>query len=205
MKTLRIYPSSINSRFIAEAADALRRGQLIIYPTDTLYAIGCDATSQGAIERLCRLKGLNPQKNTLSIVCADISQASEYARIDNRAFSVLRRYTPGHFTFILPASTSLPKIFKGRRQVGVRIPDNDIARAIAEELGHPLMSTSIPSDGLSDDELTSADEIMLRYESNPEISLMIDGGLGSDTPSTIIDITDSSAPEIVRQGAGIFD
>lgn len=205
MKTLRIYPSSINSRFIAEAADALRRGQLIIYPTDTLYAIGCDATSQVAIERLCRLKGLNPQKNTLSIVCADISQASGYARIDNRAFTVLRRYTPGPFTFILPASTSLPKIFKGRRQVGVRIPDNNIARAIAEELGHPLMSTSIPSDGLSDDELTSADEIMLRYESNPEISLMIDGGLGSDTPSTIIDITDSADPEIVRQGAGIFD
>lgn len=205
MKTLRIYPSSINSRFISETAEALRRGQLIIYPTDTLYAIGCDATNQSAIERLCRLKGLNPQKNTLSIVCSDISQASEYARIDNRAFTVLRRYTPGPFTFILPASTSLPKIFKGRRQVGVRIPDNDIARAIAEELGHPLMSTSIPSDGLSDDELTSADEIMLRYESNPEISLMIDGGLGSDTPSTIIDITESSAPEIVRQGAGIFD
>lgn len=205
MKTLRIYPSSINNRFISETAEALRRGQLIIYPTDTLYAIGCDATNQSAIERLCRLKGLNPQKNTLSIVCSDISQASEYARIDNRAFTVLRRYTPGPFTFILPASTSLPKIFKGRRQVGVRIPDNDIARAIAEELGHPLMSTSIPSDGLSDDELTSADEIMLRYESNPEISLMIDGGLGSDTPSTIIDITESSAPEIVRQGAGIFD
>lgn len=205
MKTLRIYPSSINSRFISETAEALRRGQLIIYPTDTLYAIGCDATNQSAIERLCRLKGLNPQKNTLSIVCSDISQASEYARIDNKAFSVLRRYTPGPYTFILPASTSLPKVFKGRRQVGVRIPDNSIARAIAEELGHPLMSTSIPAKGLAPDEVTSADEIMLRYESSPEIALMIDGGAGSDIPSTVVDITDSSDPEIVRHGAGDFE
>lgn len=205
MKTLRIYPSSINNRFITEAAEALSHGQLIIYPTDTLYAIGCDATNQSAIERLCRLKGLNPQKNTLSIVCADISQASEYARIDNRAFPVLRRYAPGPYTFILPASTSLPKIFKGRRQVGVRIPDNAIARAIAEELGHPLMSTSIPTDGFSYDEITSADEIMLRYDSNPEISLMIDGGSGSDMPSTVVDLTDSSDPQIVRQGAGEFE
>ncbi len=202
MKTFRIYPSSVNSRFISEAADAMRDGRLIIYPTDTLYAIGCDATNQSAIERLCRIKNINPQKNTLSIICCDISQASEYARIDNRAYAVLRQYTPGPFTFILPASTTLPKAFKGRRQVGLRIPDNPIPRALAEELGHPIMTTSIPTESLTENEITSPDEISIRYESNPEIGLIIDGGEGFTIPSTIVDLTDSSNPEIIRQGAG---
>lgn len=202
MKTFRIYPSSVNSRFISEAADAMRDGRLIIYPTDTLYAIGCDATNQSAIERLCRIKNINPQKNTLSIICCDISQASEYARIDNRAYAVLRQYTPGPFTFTLPASTTLPKAFKGRRQVGLRIPDNPIPRALAEELGHPIMTTSIPTESLTENEITSPDEISIRYESNPEIGLIIDGGEGFTIPSTIVDLTDSSNPEIIRQGAG---
>lgn len=202
MKTFRIYPSSVNSRFISEVADAMRDGNLIIYPTDTIYAIGCDATNQSAIERLCRIKNISPQKNTLSIICNDISQASEYARIDNRAYAVLRQYTPGPFTFILPASTTLPKAFKGRRQVGLRIPDNPIPRALAEELGHPILTTSIPTESLSENEITSPDEISIRYESRPEIGLLIDGGEGSTVPSTIVDLTDSSNPEIIRQGAG---
>lgn len=202
MKTFRIYPSSVNSRFISEVADAMRDGNLIIYPTDTIYAIGCDATNQNAIERLCRIKNISPQKNTLSIICSDISQASEYARIDNRAYAVLRQYTPGPFTFILPASTTLPKAFKGRRQVGLRIPDNPIPRALAEELGHPIMTTSIPTESLSENEITSPDEISIRYESRPEIGLLIDGGEGNTVPSTIVDLTDSSNPEIIRQGAG---
>lgn len=202
MKTFLIYPSSINSRVIAECADALRDGKLIIYPTDTLYAIGCDALNQGAIERLCHLKNLNPQKNTLSVICSDISQASEYARIDNKAFATLRRNTPGPFTFILPASTTLPKAFKGRRQVGLRIPDNEIARALAAELGHPMLTTSIPADGLTDEELSLPDEILLRYDNNPSIDLMIDGGEGATTPSTIVDLTDSSSPSILREGLG---
>ncbi|MDE6322900.1 MAG: threonylcarbamoyl-AMP synthase [Paramuribaculum sp.] len=202
MKTFRIYPSSINDRFIAEVADAMRGGDLILYPTDTIYAIGCDATNQNAIERLCRIKNINPQKNTLSIICCDISQASEYARIDNRAYAVLRHNTPGPFTFILPAATTLPKIFKGRRQVGLRIPDNPIPIALAKELGHPILTTSIPTDALSDDEITSVDEISLRYESHPAIGVLVDGGNGNLTPSTIVDLTDSSNPEIIRQGAG---
>lgn len=202
MKTFRIYPSSVNSRFISEVADAMRDGNLIIYPTDTIYAIGCDATNQSAIERLCRIKNISPQKNTLSIICSDISQASEYARIDNRAYAVLRQYTPGPFTFILPASTTLPKAFKGRRQVGLRIPDNPIPRALAEELGHPILTTSIPTESLSENEITSPDEISIRYESRPEIGLLIDGGEGNTVPSTIVDLTDSSNPEIIRQGAG---
>lgn len=204
MQTLRIYPTSINDRFMAEAADALQRGGIVVYPTDSLYAIGCDALNQSAIERICRIKGLNPQKNTLSIVCCDISQASEYARIDNRAFALLRNYTPGAFTFILPVSNTLPKAFKGRRTVGVRIPDNPIARRLAEELGRPLLTTSIPSDDMSEDELSMPEEIAIRCESlRPDV--LIDGGRGGSEPSTIVDLTDSSSPEVLREGAGKWE
>ena len=135
MKSLKFYPTNINRRYIDETVSALRDGKLIIYPTDTLYAIGCDALNNRAIEKICRIKGINPAKQLLSIVCSDISQAAEYARIDNNAFRLMRSNLPGPFTFILPAATTLPKAFKGRHTVGVRIPDNDIARAIADALG----------------------------------------------------------------------
>lgn len=204
MNRLRIYPSSVNDRFIQQAVDAINHGDIIIYPTDSIYALGCDALNQQAIERLCRLKNINPLRNTLSIVAADMSQASEYARIDNRAFAVMRQLVPGPFTFILPSAPTLPRVFKGRRTVGVRIPDNAIARALAETLGHPLLTTSLPVDGLGSDEICSADDILQRCQSWP-VSLMIDGGQGFDTPSTIIDLTDSSAPEVIRQGRGIAD
>ena len=204
MNRLRIYPSSVNDRFIQQAVDAINHGDIIIYPTDSIYALGCDALNQQAIERLCRLKNINPLKNTLSIVAADMSQASEYARIDNRAFAVMRQLVPGPFTFILPSAPALPRVFKGRRTVGVRIPDNAIARALAETLGHPLLTTSLPVDGLGSDEIISADDILQRCQSWP-VSLMIDGGQGFDTPSTIIDLTDSYAPAIIRQGRGIAD
>lgn len=205
MQILRIYPTSINDRFIAQAADILRAGGVIIYPTDTFYAIGCSALSVPAIEKVCRLKGINPQKNTLSIICPNISQASEYARIDNTAFNILRSHTPGPYTFILPAATTLPKVFKGRREVGVRIPDNAIARALAEELGAPLLTTSLPSDGLSPEEITLPEEIALRAENMPAVDMMIDGGCGGDVPSTIVDLTDSKSPAIIREGAGEID
>lgn len=204
MQTLRIYPSSVNDRFIERAADILRRGGVMIFPTDTLYAIGCSALSTPAIDKVCRLKRLNPLKNTLSIICSDISQASEYARIDNKTFALLRAHTPGPYTFILPASQKLPKAFKGRHTVGVRIPDNPISRRLAEELGAPILTTSIPSEGLSDDEITHPAEITLRFESSGA-DLMIDGGQGSAIPSTVVDITDSSSPEVIRQGAGDDD
>lgn len=205
MKTLRVYPTSINDKYITEAADELHSGSLILYPTDTLYAIGCDAMNQGAIERLCKLKGINPQKNTLSIICNDISQASEYARIDNKAYSILRHNCPGPFTFILPSSPTLPKAFKGRRQVGLRIPDNPIPRALATELGHPLLTTSITTDGLTEEEISMPDEIMMRHINAGNVALMIDGGNGLSQPSTIVDLTDSSSPEIIREGAGNFE
>ena len=202
MEILTIYPGSINERHIRRAAEALRDGRLVIYPTDSLYAIGCDALNQRAVRELCRLKGLNPDKNLLSIVCPDISEAAEYARIDNRAFRLLKQYLPGPFTFILPASTSLPKVFKGRKTVGIRIPDCDIACALAQALGNPLLTSSVD---IASDNLDPAEpgSIALYYEN--DVDLVIDGGIRPTTPSTIVDLTDSTSPEIVRQGIGQFN
>ena len=196
MKTLRMYPTSLNDRFLDEAVEALASGEIIIYPTDSLYALGCDALNNGAIERLCQIKGIDPKKQSLSIVCASLSMASEYARIDNEAFRILRTNLPGPFTFVLPAATTLPKVFKGRRTVGVRIPDNPIAVALAERLGHPLLSTSIPQaeEGI--------DPAVVAVDYDDVAALLIDGGEGPATPSTVVDLTDSHSPEIIREGLG---
>lgn len=204
MNTLKIHPTSIDGRVLSRAVDAMRDDGLVIYPTDTLYAIGCDATSRKATEALCRIKGLNPQKNALAVVCHDFSQASEFARIDNRAFAIMRRYLPGPFTFILPSSPSMPKIFKGRKQVGIRIPDNDVARELARALGTPLLTTSLPSDGLEPEEITEPGEIELRAEAMG-VDMLIDGGTGSAVPSAVIDLTDSSAPVVLREGPVEFE
>ncbi len=199
MKSLRIYPGNINMRFIDEAVEALGRGELIIYTTDTLYAIGCDATDQRAIERVCRLKDINPQKQHLAIMCADLSQAARFARIDNNAFDILRRNLPGPFTFILPPSSSLPKAFKGRKQVGVRVPDDDVARCLAEQFGRPLLTTSILLDDLYGDDYHAAMmELADSYAS--DISLLIDSGPREGISSAIIDLMDPTAPTILREG-----
>lgn len=198
MKILKIYSSSINERFLDEIVDVLRNGGLIIYPTDTFYAIGCNALSNQAIERVCRIKGIDPRKETLSIVAADLSMASEYGRIDNAAFKIMRSNLPGAFTFILPASTSLPKVFKGRKTVGIRIPDNKIARAIAERLGNPILSTSALGEP---DELVDPIVIADNHEQF-DIDLIVDGGDGGTIGSTVVDLTDSGNPEIIREGAG---
>lgn len=188
MRTLKIYPTSINELYIEETVEALRNGLLIICPTDSRYAIGCDALNNRAVEHICQLKGIDPRKHPLSIVCTDISQASRYARIDDVNFQLMRSLTPGAFTFILPGSHSLPKVFKGRKEVGIRIPDNTIARAIAEALGNPLMTTSLPAD----------------FTAESEISLNIDGGDTPEGDSTIIDCLDSSRPAVIRQGLGEY-
>lgn len=199
MKILRLYKGNVNQRFIDEAVESMRDGGIIIYPTDTLYAIGCDATNSRAIEKVCRIKGVNPDKQTLSIVCADLSQASEYARIDNKAFKLLHSNLPGPFTFILPATTRLPRQFKGRKTVGVRIPDNDISTALAETLGSPILSTSVSIDPDNPEDATEAHSLALTY--NGKVDLAIDGGTGSVIPSAIIDITvDAASPEILREG-----
>lgn len=200
MRILKMYPTSINEKYVDTIVNALKDGNIIIIPTDTLYAIACDALNNRAIERICKIKDIDPNKNTLSIVCSDISQASDYAKIDNKAFKVLKDYLPGPYTFILPASTSLPKVFKGRKTVGVRIPDNSIAMALAAALGNPLMTTSIDVDADAPFESVMPDSIAMRY--GDSVDIIIDAGEGEIVPSTVVDITDSSQPEVIREGKG---
>lgn len=196
-----MYPTSLNEKYLELALETIRSGGIIIYPTDTLYAIGCDALNNNAIERICKIKGINPMKTELSIICHDISQAAEYTRIDNRTFKMLKEHLPGQFTFLLPASTRLPKVFKGRKTVGVRIPDNPIPLALAEMLGNPLLTTSVEDDG--EGSVIYPQSLAIQYEE--VVDMVIDGGEGNEIPSTVVDITDSSEPRILRQGAGIIN
>lgn len=199
MKTFTVRESNIDSRAIAEAARALADGKIIIYPTDTCYALGCNALDRRAIERLCRIKGIDPAKNTLTIVCPDISSASEYARIDNRAYDILRRNLPGPFTFILPAAPTLPKTLRQRRNVGIRVPANSIAAAIAGALGNPLLSASVPDadDGTTPDASIAA----MLYDSIADVALAVDGGdTAFGSHSAVVDITDASDPVVLREG-----
>lgn len=204
MKVLKMYGSAINERFVDEAVDSLRDGGIIVYPTDSMYAIGCDALNNRAVERICRMKGIDPKKQRLSVVCCDMSQAARYARISNGAFDIMRRHLPGAFTFILPASTLLPKVFKGRREVGVRIPDDAVARRLAESLGNPILTTTVDYGEKADDlDEVSAYELVSRYER--EVDLLIDAGSRGLTGSTVVDLRDSTTPEILRQGLGELD
>ncbi len=200
MKILRIYPTSINDRFMDEAAAMLSEGEPVIIPTDSLYALACDAMDNQRIERLCALKGINPKRENLSILCSDISMASEYAMIDNRAFAIMKRYLPGPVTFILPASPRLPKVFKGRRTVGIRIPDSPIALDLIRRKGGPLMVTSVD---LPEEIIGEPEEIALRYAN--DVRLLLDGGSGGSQPSTVVDLTDSSSPQIIREGKISFE
>lgn len=202
MKILKIYPGSVNGRFIDEAVDVIRSGGVVIYPTDTLYALGCDALNNKAVEKLCRLKGINPDKQHLSVVCSSLSQAAEYARIDNRAFAYLKEYLPGPFTFILPASSALPKVFKGRKTVGIRIPDNTITQALTEAAGRPILSTSVAVDG---DIYNTVDPEAIAVAYNNMADLIIDGGDSIAEGSTVVSLLDSASPEVVREGKGLFD
>lgn len=198
MKVYTIYGGGVDSRVIEQAVTLLRQGAVVIYPTDTLYAMGCDAVNAKAVEKLCRLKDINPAKQLLSVVCSDFSQAAEYARIDNRAFRLMKDSLPGPFTFVLPAAHTLPRQFKGRKTVGVRIPANDIARALAEALGNPVLSSSVAPRDPAD--IVSPAALAIDFEHQADA--LIDGGEGLDTPSTVVDLTDSSNPVIIRQGAG---
>lgn len=202
MQYITIYPTSINEKGIDEAVKVMKDGGIIIYPTDTVYAIGCDALNNRAIERICAIKGINPTKQNLSVVCSDISQAAEYAKIDNNAFGILKRHLPGPFTFILPASTKLPKVFKGRRTVGIRVPDNPIPLALAQALGNPLLSTSVKIDPHNPEEAISPDSLEMEYENIAD--LIIDGGEGGLQLSTVVDMLDPTEPEIIRQGKGVL-
>lgn len=196
MRTLKMYPTSINMQYVDMLVKALKDGDVIVIPTDTRYALACDALNNRAIERVCRLKGIDPKKHPLSIVCADLSQASEYARIDNRAFAEVRDNLPGKYTYILPTTPSLPKVFKGRREVGLRIPDNEIARELARQLGNPLMTTTVTWPGADDDDTLLPESIALAL--GHDVDYVIDAGESDGSLSTVIDLTDSSNPVILR-------
>ncbi|MDD2961376.1 MAG: L-threonylcarbamoyladenylate synthase [Muribaculaceae bacterium] len=200
MKILKVFPDNPNDKHIAVAVDAMLKGNIIIYPTDTLYAFGCDALNNHAIEKICTLKSMKADKTSLSIICEDIAQAAEYARIDNNTYKLMRANLPGAFTFILPALSSLPKAFKGRRNVGIRIPNNNIALALVKELGHPIMTTSIP---MCDVDNCTEPELMAQKYNN-RVDTIIDCGRGDIIPSTIIDCTEEE-PIITREGKSILN
>ena len=202
MRLLKMYPTSINEKYIDAVVKELKDGGIIIYPTDTLYAIACDALNNRAVERICKIKDIDPGRSTLSIVCSDISQAADYARIDNVAFKMLKEYLPGPYTFLLPSSTTLPKVFKGRKTVGIRIPDNAIAIALATALGNPLMTTSVEVDDDAPYESVMPESIAMKY--GDKVDIIIDAGEGDVVPSTVIDITDAYSPEVIREGKGEF-
>lgn len=197
MDTLKIWNDNPSDRQLDEIISIIDNSDLIILPTDTLYAIVCDALSPKAIEKLCRIKGINPDKTHLSIICADISMAAEYARIDNAAFKMLRSNTPGAFTFLFPTASSLPKAFKGRKVVGIRIPACNTDLKLVERLGRPLLTTSIEFD--DNDYAINPELVAEAYEGR--IALMVDGGDGGTEPSTVVDCTNRDF-EIVRQGKG---
>lgn len=188
-------------RKIDQVVNSLKNGGVIIYPTDTVYALGCDIQQKKAIEKVCQLKGIKPEKSNLSIICKDLSQLSEYtAQLDNRLFKVMRKVLPGPYTFILKANSSVPKLFKNnKRTIGVRIPDNRIIQTIVEALGNPILTTSLKTD---DDILEYPnDPIDIHDEYQKIVDIVIDGGLGGMTPSTVVNCT-GNEPEVVREGAG---
>lgn len=197
MKVLKVFENNPNPKFLDMAVEALRDGDIVIYPTDTLYAIGCDALNNSAINKICKLKGINPDKTNLSIICDGISMAAEYARFDNRQFKVLKTNLPGPFTFILPSSSSLPKVFKGRKTVGIRIPENNVAVELVRRLGNPILSTTI---SYTDDDYAVNPELIAETYAD-SAAYLLDGGDGGLIPSTVVDMT-SGELEIVREGKG---
>lgn len=195
----KIYPENPNPREVACVTDILRNGGLVIYPTDTVYAIGCDALNVRAIERICKIKGVNPHKSNLAIICSDFSNLSEYARVSNAAYKIMKRNLPGPFTFILPASNRLPKIYKERKEVGIRVPDNAIVQAIVQDLGNPILTMSVHDNDEIVEYATDPELIHEKYHN--EVDLVIDGGYGALEPSTIVNCIDDDF-EIIRQGKG---
>lgn len=197
MNTIKIWNGSASERQLHDISIRLKEGELAIIPTDTMYAIAGDALNIKAVERLCRLKGINPEKTNLSIICSDISMASEYARIDNKGFRLMKECCPGPFTFLFRAASTLPRAFRGRKVVGIRIPDCEFDRSLAESLGNPLITTSIEYEDT--DYAVSPGLISEAYEN--KVELMVEGENGTTDVSTVVDCT-GDEPEIIRQGVG---
>ncbi|SFC32725.1 tRNA threonylcarbamoyl adenosine modification protein, Sua5/YciO/YrdC/YwlC family [Flexibacter flexilis DSM 6793] len=198
---IKIYPENPDMRRIEQVVRCLREGGVIIYPTDTVYGMGCDIHNQRAIERIARIKGIKPEKANFSFICYDLSHLSEYTKgVDTPIFKLMKKALPGPFTFILEANTKVPKLLNNKKKtVGIRIPDHNVPRQIVKELGHPILTTSIRDE----------DEV-IEYSTDPEliyekyqhlVDLVIDGGYGNNVASTIVDCSEGE-PEIVRQGLG---
>ena len=196
---IHIHPENPQPRLIKQVVAILNKGGIIIYPTDTIYGLGCDIFQHKAIERICSIKKVDPQKAQLSFVCYDLSDLSKYAKqLATPVYRTLKQYLPGPYTFILEASKEVPKILKTKKDtIGLRIPDNKIARCIVQELGHPILSASLPGEYV--EEYTDPEIIRDNFEK--QVDLIIDGGIGGTVPSTIIDFT-TGQPEMVREGAG---
>ncbi|HQV34911.1 MAG TPA: L-threonylcarbamoyladenylate synthase [Flavobacterium sp.] len=197
---IKIYPENPNEAAIAKVVKVLKEGGLVIYPTDTVYGLGCDITNTKALERIAKIKGIKLEKANFSFICHDLSNISDYIRqIDTATFKILKRTLPGPYTFILPGNNNLPKEFKKKKTVGIRVPNNAIVLEIVKLLGNPIVSTSIYDE----------DEV-LEYSTDPElifekwqnkVELIIDGGYGDNQPSTIIDLSEGE-PVVIREGKG---
>ena len=196
---IRIHPENPQPRLIKQVVEVLKKGGIIVYPTDTIYGLGCDIFQHRAVERICSIKNVEPQKAQLSFVCYDLSDLSKYAKqLPTPVYRTLKQYLPGPYTFILEASKEVPKILKTKKDtIGLRIPDNKIARCIVEELGNPILSASLPGENVED--YTDPEVIHDKFEKL--VNIIIDGGIGGVVPSTIIDYTEGE-PELIRDGAG---
>jgi tRNA threonylcarbamoyl adenosine modification protein (Sua5/YciO/YrdC/YwlC family) len=199
---LHIHPDNPNVRHIKTVVECLLDGGVIIYPTDTIYGLGCDIFQHKAVERIARIKNVDPQKAQLSFVCYDLSDLSKYTKsISTPLYRLLKVYLPGAFTFILPASKEVPKILQSKKStIGLRIPDNNIARTIVQELNHPILSASLP--GEEPEEYADPEVIYENFKN--QVDIVIDGGPGGIIPSTIVDCT-TDHYEIIREGAGEFE
>jgi tRNA threonylcarbamoyl adenosine modification protein (Sua5/YciO/YrdC/YwlC family) len=200
---IKIYNENPNEREIDKVVKVLQKGGLIIYPTDTVYGLGCDITNTKAMEKVAQLKGIKLDKANFSFICYDLSNLSDYVKqIDTPVYKILKKALPGPYTFVLPSSTNLPKAFKNKKTVGIRIPDNNIIRELVKKLGNPIVSTSIYDE---DDLLEYTTDPELIYEKwENSVDIVIDGGAGSNIPSTVIDLSEGEIT-VLREGKGSVD
>lgn len=204
MQTYKLYATNPNPRILQDIAQVIRDGGVVIYPTDSVYAIGCDALNQRAVEKIYQYRKEEAKQSHLSIICRDISQADEYTRISKEQFKLMHRNLPGPFTFILEAGLKLPKVFRSRKTVGIRIPDNAILQALLEELDGPLLTTSLklPVEEEDADAVSyMTDPFLIEETFRNQADVLIDGGYGEDQPSTVVDLTGDEVT-ILRQGVG---
>ncbi len=201
---LKIHPENPDHKLILRAVEIMQRGGVIVYPTDTVYAFGCDIYQHRAVEKIAKLKGIRPEKANFSFIFSDLSQLSDYAKlIDNRIFKMMKAYLPGPFTFILHARNNVPKLFQSKKKtIGIRIPDNNISIELVRKLGHPMMTTSIHDEDELIEYTTDPELIYDKYKNN--VDAIINGGYGNNEPSTVVDCT-TEEPTILRQGIGVID